>query len=212
MIAGDLIAYDLMPAITWNKLAQAANDTQHALRLMAVATVDAHGKPSNRLLVLRGADLESGRIWFHTDRRSPKIRHLKAWPYVSVLAYDSQDCIQIRLDGRATLHFDDSLAQDHWEQISLAVQYAYALPHGPSEPIDGEAFRHEPDQSLRHADPRLHSMHLAHREGHLQRGRQNFVVIQVQVETIDWLQVTSTGQRRAIMRADAGWAAQPLTP
>lgn len=199
MVTVELIDYHMMPDVAWTKLSHAANDPSQSLRLMTVATVDNQGKPSNRTLVLRGADRASGLIWFHTDRRSPKIQHLKAQPHVSALAYDQNDCVQIRLDGPATLHQNDALAQRHWEQASLAVRYAYALPQGPGKPVQ-------------HADPKFQSMHSAQQHGHVEEGRQNFVVIQVQVEMIDWLQVASTGQRRALLRVDTGWKAQPLTP
>jgi len=169
------------------------------LRPMAVATVTSDGKPSNRTLVLRGADRSSGLVWFHTDRRSPKMRHLEARPYVSALGYDAHDQVQIRLDGEVTLHYDDRLTNHHWEQVSMAVRYAYGLPHGPGEP-------------LQQPDPRFQVMHRQQELGEVHRARENFVVIQVRVDTIDWLQVGSTGQIRAVLRAATGWKAEPLVP
>lgn len=194
-----LIAYDAIPETVWAKLERAANDPAQILRLMAVATVTPDGKPSNRTLVLRGADPYSGLIWFHTDRRSPKVHHLKERSYLSALAYDQQEHMQIRVDGQATLHQNDALAERHWEQASLAVRHAYGLPHTAGEPL------HQPD-------PKLQVMRQQHKLGSADQGRHNFVVIQVQVESIDWLQVGTTGQIRAILRAANGWKAEPLVP
>jgi pyridoxamine 5'-phosphate oxidase len=194
-----MITYDAIPGEVWAKLSGAADDPAQRLRLMAVATVTPEERPSNRTLVLRGADRTTGLVWFHTDRRSPKLRHLEARPYVSALAYDEHDDVQVRLDGPVSLHFDDRLADHHWEQVGMAVRYAYGLPHGPGEP-------------LRQPDPRFQELHRQQKQGELHQGRENFGVIQVRVETIDWLQVGATGQVRAVLRASSGWKAEPLVP
>jgi general stress protein 26 len=197
-----LIDYPDIAEAVWTKLAHAANDASCSMRLMAVATVDVSGNPCNRTLVLRGADRDSGRIWFHTDRRSPKIQHLKARPCISALAYDEHDRVQIRLDGHVTLHKDDATAQRHWEQTSMVVRFAYGVSPGPGATLN----------SAPHPDPRLHAMRAQHARGRLTDGRQNFVVIEAQVEIIDWIQITDVGQRRAMLRAETGWTPQPLVP
>jgi pyridoxamine 5'-phosphate oxidase len=199
MRTDELITYDAIPDAVWEKLLRAADDPVQSLRLMAVATVTLEGKPSNRTLVLRGVDRSLGVVWFHTDRRSPKMRHLKERPYLSALGYEEDDRVQIRLDGEATLHENDALAEQHWEQASMAVRRAYGLAHGPGE-------------ALELPDPRFQVMHSQQKSGHSDRGRHNFVVIQMRVEVIDWLQVGSTGQIRAILRADKNWKAEPVVP
>jgi len=196
---GELIAYDTILDAAWTKLSRAANDPAHMLRLMAVATVAPDGKPSNRTLVLRGADRASGIVWFHTDRRSPKVLHLMQRPCISALGYDGHDQVQIRLDGPVTLHQDDALAEHQWQQVSMALRFAYAFPHAPG-------------RLLKQPDPRLQKMQVEHDAGESERGRENFVVIQVRVEVIDWLQISHTRQRRAILRAGKGWKSEPLVP
>ena len=197
--SAELITYDAIPDAVWSKLSHAANDPAQLLRLMAVATVTPDGQPSNRTLVLRGVDRTSGVAWFHTDRRAPKLHHLKQRPYLSALGYDEHDHVQIRLDGTVTLHHDDRLAERHWEQVSMAVRHAYGLEHAPGEP-------------LQLPDPRSQAMQHEQELGQSDRGRQNFVVIQVQIETIDWLQIGATDQIRAILRAHGDWKAEPVTP
>ena len=199
MKTDELITYDAIPDAAWTKLFRAANDPTLAVRLMAVATVAPDGKPSNRTLVLRGADKQSGLVWFYTDRRSPKMHHLKHQPHVSILGYDERDHVQIRLDGEATLHENDELADRHWEQVSMTLRHAYSSPHAPGEPI-------------RQPDPRLEMMSRQRDQGPADHGRDNFVVLQVRVVEIDWLQVGPKGQVRAILRAATGWKAHALAP
>jgi len=195
----DLMKYDAIPDAVWTKLSRAADDPALQLRLMAVATVTPDGKPSNRTLVLRGADKPSGLVWFHTDRRSPKMHHLRERPQISALGYDQHDHVQIRLDGEVTLHETDALADSHWEQVSMAVRHAYSSQFAPGEPIQ-------------QPDPRLQVMRQQQKLGPADHGRHNFVVMQVRVEVIDWLQVGSMSQVRAILRAAKDWKAEPLVP
>ena len=42
--------------------------------------------------------------------------------------------------------------------------------------------------------------------------RGNFAVVEMQVQTIEWLQLSGDDRRRAIMHESTGWAAQPLAP
>ena len=199
MEQAELITYDALPTDVWVRLTRAANEPANPLRLMAVASVADDGRPANRMLVLRGADSSAGLVWFHTDRRSPKVHHFKTNPYVSAIAYDPREQIQMRLDGHVTLHQNDSLADRHWEQASLAVRAAYSMHHGPGEPLPV-------------ADPRAAVMRHEEKIGHVEHGRSNFLVMQVHVETIDWLQIGLHGQRRAVLRAERGWKSEPITP
>ncbi|MCI0630397.1 MAG: pyridoxamine 5'-phosphate oxidase family protein [Phycisphaerales bacterium] len=197
--SAELTGYEALLDGVWTRLKRAADDPSSPFHLMSVATSNSDGRPCNRTLVLRGADRDLGLIWFHTDRRSPKLVHLKANPYVSALAYDPYDRVQIRLDGEVTLHQADSFAQRHWEQVSLAVRGAYGLSQGPGDPVE-------------QADPRAQLMSQQFRSGQSETGWYNFTVIEVAVNVIDWLQIAHAGQRRAVLRAETGWKVEPVMP
>lgn len=98
-----------------------------------------------------------------------------------------------------TLHHDDELARRHWEQASLVVRHAYGLPIGPGQP-------------LAQHDPRAQAMRTQHAQGEDDRARENFVVIQVEVDSLDWLQIGEAGQLRALMSRDQHWQPKPLAP
>ncbi len=198
-----VIDYPDIADAVWTKLAHAANDAASTMRLMAVATVGPGDNPCNRMMVLRGANREAGHIWFHTDRRSPKIHHFKARPYVSALAYDHNDRVQVRIDGRITLHKDDAVARQHWEQTSMVVRFAYGMSPAPGAAVNSVQ---------RQADPRLLAVRQQHTTGRLAESYQNFVVIEVGVEASDWLQVAETDQRRALLRAESAWTPEPFVP
>ncbi len=66
---------------------------------MALATVDASGRPELRMVLCRGYDLESGWFGFYTDRRSPKARSLEALGRAALLFHWDAHERQVRIEG-----------------------------------------------------------------------------------------------------------------
>ena len=71
-----------------------------------LATVDANGRPSARVVLLRGLDLEHGAALFYTNRESRKGRALAATPFASLVLYWDRLARQARLEGPVTLASD----------------------------------------------------------------------------------------------------------
>ena len=111
-----LIAYEALPDEAWTRLAQAADDPTHPMRLFLLATIAPDGSPDARLMVLRGADRRLGKIWFYTDRRSEKVGQLHKHPALCAVAYDRRDSVQLR-------------------QTSTVVRALYAAPDPPGRPL-----------------------------------------------------------------------------
>ena len=102
---------------------------------MSVATVGADGRPSTRILLLKGYD-PRGLVWL-TNYRSRKGRDLRAHPYASLLFYWAALERQVSIEGRV-------------EQVAAADSDAYfasrplnsqlgALVSEQSEPIANRA-------------------------------------------------------------------------
>ncbi|MHC4427792.1 MAG: pyridoxamine 5'-phosphate oxidase family protein [Planctomycetota bacterium] len=200
MRVNQLHDYEAISSEVWARLAHAADRPGHPMRFFVLATSGPDGVPDARLMVLRGADRRRGRVWFHTDRRSEKVRQLEAQPALCAVTYDVVDCIQIRLRGRGSVHVDDELAWAHWEQAESAVKALYAATDAPGIP-------------LRQPDPRLMDHKRAMMDAATEaKARSNFAVIEVVLETIEWLQVRDGLQRRALLHAATGWAPQPVAP
>lgn len=194
-----LISYEDIPNQAWARLEAAADDRRHPMRLVTLATTDELGRPDSRILVLRGASREESRLWFHTDSRSKKIAHLLAQPYACIHAFGMRDDVQLRILGPVTLHRDDELADRHWQQTHMSIRHGYGSDHNPGEPL--------PEH-----DPRVqHQQQLVTAE-HADAGRSNFLVIELQVKSIDWVQVNGPHQRRAAIHAGGNWAVEPLVP
>lgn len=71
-----------------------------------LATVDADGRPSARVVLMRGLDLERGAALFYTNRDSRKGRALAAHPFASLVLYWDRLARQARLEGPVTLASD----------------------------------------------------------------------------------------------------------
>ena len=56
-------------AYAWLMLSRGVKDARAPFHTPTVATVDAHGQPHMRTIVLRSCDPEARRLRFHTDTR-----------------------------------------------------------------------------------------------------------------------------------------------
>jgi pyridoxamine 5'-phosphate oxidase len=81
---------------TWIAEASKAVKTATA---MALATVDADGRPAARMVICRGVDAKAGWLVFYTDRGSAKGHALAANPRASVVFHWDVFERQIRVDG-----------------------------------------------------------------------------------------------------------------
>jgi general stress protein 26 len=194
-----LIAYDALAEESWNRLQESGDDPNHPMRLLVLATVCTAGAPEARLMVLRGADRRLGKLWFYTDRRSEKVEQLRRQPQVTTVTYEPESGVQLRLRGTAGVDESGALADQHWSQVGMAVRALYASPDTPGRP-------------LRQPDPRLMGVKRSIDAGGEDTARGNFAVIEITVDSIEWLQIADGDQRRAIMFAATNWAVQPLAP
>lgn len=187
-----LIPAEQMGQEAWARLTAAANDRAHVMRLATLATVGVEGRPAARLMVIRGADADDGRLWFHTDARSPKVADLRVRPFACAVTYDPGDGVELRLNGSARLHQRDAAADRHWEQTSLAIWYLSRTPPSMEPPA-------------MQADPRLSGARTHPEEAFTRQAREHFAVIELVVDTIDWYQTLGDHCRHAVLRRDTAW-------
>ena len=156
-----------------------------------LATVSADG-PEARVLILRAFDVETRTLTFHTDTRSAKVPALTLDARVAVTFYDAARKLQLRTGGEATLHVGNALANARWQASSASSLRCY-LGIAPG------ATSAQPTTGL---PPDLEGV-IPGRAG-LTAGEENFAVLQVKLQRLEWLYLHSRGQRRALYRWDAG--------
>lgn len=163
-------------------LRDAVSKDGNAFRAAAVATTDPDGLPQVRIMILRSFDPARMHLTVFTDGRSPKIRELTASPNIQLLCYDPGQRIQLRISGKVEIHQEDDLCDSLWAALPEYGRGDYLSRQPP-----GEQIAHPGDSW---ADKTL--------------GGQNFTVLRVVIQSIDWLRLSGQGHRRALLTWDNG--------
>lgn len=188
-------------AEAWALLVRGAGDRRSPLHTPVIASIDAAGLPSARVMVLRRADAAAATLRFHTDARSPKVAELDGRP-VSVLAYHPGQAVQLRLAGTARVLTDDPMTDAAWAASTEFARRCYLAGAAPGTVVAGPTSGLPAAVEGRRPEP-----------AELLPARPNFAVVLVTVAAIDWLHLAQTGHRRArLVRAGDGWSGDWLIP
>ncbi|MFO1003586.1 MAG: pyridoxamine 5'-phosphate oxidase family protein [Planctomycetaceae bacterium] len=90
-------------ASIWDLLGSSAAGTAPDWRLPVLATLTDHGC-EQRTVVLRVVDRDHGALLFHTDVRSSKVEQIRKDNRVSLLFYDHERSVQLKIRGVASIH------------------------------------------------------------------------------------------------------------
>jgi hypothetical protein len=182
-----------IPQECWKLLREGVSTAGSAMHTPCLATVGEHG-PSVRTVVLRYFDEDQRMLACHTDIRSAKIREAEADSRASWLFYDPQRKLQLRLAGQLSIHVDDGLADNRWDQTTDMGRACYNTASGSGQQVSRPA--RAPGRISDEKEARL--------------ARSQFAVIACRIEFLDWLLLSAKGHRRAqfLWRADkleASW-------
>ncbi|MBS7566515.1 pyridoxamine 5'-phosphate oxidase family protein [Mucilaginibacter sp. Bleaf8] len=184
----------------WQVLKTASTTPGHNLRNITVAHY-ADSYVSAYTVVLRAASATRSSIAFFTDYRSPKIKHIKANPNITVCGYDTAEKIQLILQGKASIHFQNDVAKQYWKKEGRKSRQSYMAKPAPSTVIAQESdglddFRNKNFDEQDTA------------------GYENFAVIEIQLHQLEYLHLSHEGNRRAqfTMQPDGDWQGNWLIP
>ena len=139
-----------------------------------------------RIVVLRKSDRSNNLLQFHTDLRSPKVAILKENNKASLLFYDKEEKIQLRIKVDCEINNQNSTTEDSWKKTQHISRRCYLTDSPPGtiseKPTSGmisklEDFDYTMDQS--------------------EDGYKNFTVIKCKIKSIEWLYLAAKGHRRA---------------
>ncbi len=117
------------------ELHKGATDREHPFRYFTLATVGVDYMVRQRLLVLRKAS-EDLQLTFFTDYRSKKIMHLHENNKVSMLFYDPDRLLQVRIDGLAAIDRDEAAVKAYWNSVREASRKAYMAAAAPGTDLE----------------------------------------------------------------------------
>ena len=139
-----------------------------------------------RIVVLRKSDRENNLLQFHTDLRSPKVDILKKNNKASLLFYDKEEKIQLRVKVDCEINNQNFTTEESWKKTQHISRRCYLTDSPPGttseNPTSGmisklEDFDYTMEQS--------------------EEGYKNFTVIQCKIKSIEWLYLAAKGHRRA---------------
>ena len=184
-------------------LEEGASSRHVAAHAPVVASLDANGGPSQRVMILRECDWANQRLRFHTDTRSNKVAQLDTRDQMSVLIYDKEAKLQLRLTGTGWAEKGTN-ADLPWKSSTPFARRCYMAKAAPGSisdaPTSGlpewiEGKKPEEDQLL--------------------DARANFSILMFAFDRIEWLYLANSGHRRAAFSFDhdsAVWSGDWLVP
>lgn len=160
----------------WQELLRATVDRHHDWRTPVLATIGIDGLAQARTVVLREVRRANDQLLIYTDSRSPKVAELLAQPMASVLCWSPRLHWQLRLQMRFSVSLNDDEASAAWERVRQSPSASdYLAARAP-----GQRLAETPE-------PGLDAPQLA--------------VLRGKVLSMDWLELSRAGHRRAKLDA-----------
>ncbi len=170
----------------WLRLVNGAIKSRDPFHTPCVATIDSGGV-NMRTVVLRKVLPTVRELRFHTDIRSKKWKELTINNSISALFYDASSRIQLRVKGKAVLHFNNDITEEAWSKTALSSRRCYLTNESPS------SFSSIPTSGL---TEKIEQENFTLEESEV--GKQHFGIVAIQVESIEWLWLHHAGHRRAL--------------
>ena len=139
-----------------------------------------------RIVVLRKSDQSNNLLQFHSDIRSDKIAKLKNNNNASMLFYDKEEKIQVRLKVECIINHNNEITKESWSKTGHISRKCYLVDNGPGTESPN------PTSGLK---TELDNFEFTMEQS--EEGYKNFTVIQCKIKTIEWLYLAAKGHRRA---------------
>ena len=169
----------------WSMLKRGATHFNDPFHLAVLGTVGEHGS-SLRMVILREVIVAERILVCHTDARAAKAQEITESDTVSWLFFHPKKKIQLRIAGQAKLHTEDRFADGQWEATGVASRFNYGTTEHPGTPID-QPSSGLPDFLLNKVPSVMKSESV----------RKNFMAIFCEIDSMDWLRLSTLGHRRA---------------
>ena len=173
-------------------LNNAVENAKTLFHTLAVSSID-NNQIATRVMVLREFNLKERYIRFHTDYRAAKIDHYSKNNSASVLGYDPNLKIQIKLQGSISVHYKDYLTQAAWEGSTTRSKKCYSVKGG---------------STLEISNPKEYDL----KDGNIEDGYMNFAVLKFSFNNLEFLHLKSSGHRRALHSWNESFTSTWLVP
>ena len=173
-------------------LIRAVDDAKSLFHTPIVSSIK-NNQITSRVMVLREFDLKDRKMRFHTDFRSSKIHHYEEDSSATVIGYDPEIKIQIKLQGNMSIHYDDETTKLAWDNSTSRSKKCYSVKGGSSKEI---------------SNPEEYDI----KDFEVEEGYKNFAVLVFHFNSLEFLYLKSSGHRRAIHKWNDEYDSKWLVP
>ena len=159
-------------------LIRAVDDAKSLFHTPVVSSIK-NNQITSRVMVLREFDLKDRKMRFHTDFRASKINHYEEDSSATVIGYDPDIKIQIKLQGNMSIHYDDEITKGAWDNSTPRSKKCYSVKGGSTKEI---------------SNPEDYDI----KDFEVEEGYKNFAVLVFHFNSLEFLYLKSSGHRRAI--------------
>jgi hypothetical protein len=168
----------------WRELSRASKDRHHEWRTPVFATITNEDQVNARTVVLRAVDIKAHEFTLFTDARSSKVLECERHPDAMFVFWSKKLNWQIRIRVQVNILTQGEQVESLWNQLkSSRAAQDYTSLYSPGTLIL------QPNSS--DSD---HASNLSY-----------FAILKAKVVEIDWLELSSKGHRRAIIKNN-NWA------
>ena len=169
----------------WSMLDEAVKNRSSSFRIPVFICAD-QDEIDGRIVVLRKSDRIKKLLQFHTDFRSSKIKILNKNNNASLVFYDKEEKIQLRVKVECIINNKNSVTEESWKKTQHISRRCYLTDDPPgtisANPTSGMISELEDfDYTMKQSED----------------GYKNFTVIQCNIKSIEWLFLAAKGHRRA---------------
>ena len=119
----------------WSMLDDAVINRSSSFRIPVFICAD-QNEVDGRIVVLRKSDRNSNVLQFHTDLRSPKVDILKKNNNASLVFYDKEEKIQLRVKVTCEINNKNSIADESWKKTQHISRRCYLTDDAPGSVSD----------------------------------------------------------------------------
>ena len=169
----------------WSMLDDAVTNRSSTFRIPVFVCGDQKDF-DGRIVVLRKSDQSNNLLQFHSDIRSEKITKLKNNKNASMLFYNKEEKIQVRMKVECAVNHNNEITKESWSKTGHISRKCYLVDNGPGtvSPTSTSGLK-----------PELDNYEYTMEES--EKGYKNFTVIQCKIKSIEWLYLAAKGHRRA---------------
>ena len=171
---------------SWLLLEQSIEDPTSPVRTPVLISVSPDGLAQGRTVVLRAFNRQQRQLKIYTDVRSEKVAQLRTQPVCTLVAYQPNPMIQLRLKTNAVVNHNNEITRESWAVMPGPNRCNYLTDPNPGS-ISVKATDGRPVINAESV-PTNDENEIAY---------SHFSVIVFAINELEWLYLPRRGHRRA---------------